>query len=93
MFKEGDRIYKIKGSIFCLVRWARDDRFGWVPEEYKDEKRAGDVTFQGDPDFELVEKVKPKRVKRKKSVRVRRVKKKRVIRKKLESKNNGGTFF
>lgn len=91
MFKEGDRIYKIKGSVFCLVRWARDDRFGFVDEKHKDNNRAGDVAEQGDSDFELVDKAKPQRVKRKKMARVKR---KKVVRKKRENKKEkGGTFF
>ena len=90
MFNVGDKIYKMTGSVVCLVRWARDDRFGWVPEKHKDNHKAGDVHPQGDPDFELMEKAKPKRIKRKKAARVKR---KKVVRKKRENKNEGGIFF
>ena len=58
MFNQGDIIYKIKPWVVCIVRWARDDRFGWVPREFETNHRAGDVTYQGDPTFELMKKAR-----------------------------------
>jgi hypothetical protein len=92
MFNEGDIIYNKSRQARCLVRWARDDRFGWTYEKYSHISRDTDVQDQGDLNFELIQAKKNQRVKReRKTERVRRIKRVRRVRE-VKKEKIGGFF-